>query len=237
MHVTVTNRRVVLALAAIAALLTIANTAVLWIKFRWHHDSVFGLAPLFDFNREGNLPAFYSACALLLAALLFLVVGGDAWKRGEPWRRYWVGLGVIFLFLAVDEAAELHGLLSLPIRRFANASGPLLFAWVIPYLVLTLSFAAAYLRFFWGLPTRLRTLLGAAAVIYLAGAVGLEVVGGTIVSANGGLEAGGLDHWLHAVSYTVEEVLEMAGVLIVIDALLEYIAEKGITVTFRASAG
>jgi len=237
MHVTVTSRRVVLALAAIAAALTIANTAVLWIKFRWQHDAVFGLAPLFDFNREGNLPAFYSACALLLAALLFLVIGGDAWKRGEPWRRYWVGLGVIFLFLAVDEAAELHGLLSLPMRRFANTSGPLLFAWVIPYSILTLVFAAAYLRFFWALPTRLRTLLGAAAVIYIAGTVGLEVVGGTVVSAHGGLEGGGLDHWLHAVSYTIEEILEMAGVLIVIYALLEYIAEKGITVTFRASAG
>jgi hypothetical protein len=67
--------------------------------------------------------------------------------------------------------------------------------------------------------------------------VGLEVVGATIVSAHGGLEAGGLDHWLHAVSYTIEEVLEMAGVLIVIYALLGYMAEKGITVTFRASAG
>ena len=236
MHVTVTPRRVVLALGAIAALLTIANTAVLWVKFRWHHDSVFGLAPLFDFNREGNLPAFYSACALLVAALLFLVVGGDAWRRGDRWRRYWVGLGVIFLFLAVDEAAELHGLLSLPMRRLANASGPLLFAWVIPYMVLTVLFAIAYQQFFSALPTRLRALLGPAAVIYVAGAVGLEVEGGTIVSAHGGLEAGGLDHWLHAVSYTIEEVLEMAGVLIVIYALLGYIAEKGITVSLRASA-
>ena len=39
-------------------------------------------------------------------------------------------LGLIFVFLAVDEAAELHGLMSLPIRQLAHTSNALLFAWV-----------------------------------------------------------------------------------------------------------
>ena len=57
---------------------------MLWIKFRWQHDSLYGLTPLFDFNREGNLPAFYSACALLFAAVLLFVIAGHAWERTIP---------------------------------------------------------------------------------------------------------------------------------------------------------
>ena len=235
MQLTLLPRRILLALSAIVVLLTIANAAVLWVKFRWGHDSLYGLTPLFDFNREGNLPAFYSACSLLLAAVLFLVIAGQARKCNDPLRRHWAGLGAVFLFLAVDEAAELHGLLSLPLRRLAHTEGPLFFAWVIPYGILTLAFAVAYLRFFWALPRQPRLLLGVAGVVYVVGALGLELVGGAMVSARGGLDAA-LDYWLHAVFYTIEEILEMAGVLIAIYALLQYIATQRITLSLRAAA-
>ena len=229
MPVTLKGGRIVLTLGAIVALLTLADVIVLWIKFRWHHDSVYGLGPLFDFNKEGNLPSFYSACALLFAAVLLFLIADDARARGDRWRRHWLALGIVFVFLAIDEAAELHGLLSQPLRDLTKASGAFLYAWVIPYGVLTLLFAAAYREFFFALPKKQRVLFGVAGIVYVAGALGMEMVGGVIVTARGGPDLG-LEHWSHAVSYTLEELLEMVGVLILIHALLGYLAERRVRV-------
>ena len=234
MQITLKPRRIVLTLWAIVALLTLADAAVLWFKYQRGHDTLFGLGPLFDFNREGNLPAFYSACSLLLAAALSFVIAGHAWMQADRWRRHWLGLGIIFLFLAVDEAAELHGILSRPLRQLGHLSGALLFAWVVPYGILTIMFAVAYLRFFMALPPRPRAQLGIAAVVFVVGALGFELLGGVIVSAHGGLETG-LDNWQHAIAYTVEELLEMSGIVLAIHALLQHIAEQRITFSVRTA--
>jgi hypothetical protein len=172
---------------------------------------------------------------LLLCAGLFGVIAGHAVKTGDRWRRHWAGLGWIFLFLAIDEAAELHGLLSAPLRGAVHASGALLFAWVIPYSVLLLAFGISYARFYSALPPRLRLLLGAALIVYVAGAIGLELIGGAIVSAHGGLNAG-LDDWRHAIAYSCEEFLEMTGIVLAVYALLCHIEAHRITAAFRTSS-
>ena len=97
MHLSLKPRRVVLLLGGIVAFLTLADAAVLWAKFRLQHDFLFGLTPFFDFNREGNAPAFFTALALLFAAALLLVIADDARQRADRWYRHWVGLGLIFV--------------------------------------------------------------------------------------------------------------------------------------------
>jgi hypothetical protein len=233
MQITVKPWRIVLALSAIVTLLTVTDAAVLWVKYRFASDTLYGVTRLFDFNREGNLPAFYSSCALLLAAFLFLVIGGHSRKQGDRWWRHWIGLGAMFVFLGIDEAVELHGLLSRPMREMVDLSGPLIFAWVMPYGLLTIVFAAVYLPFVRALPWRTRAAVAGAASIYVAGALGMEIVSGAIVSAHGGLEGGGLESWQHAVAYTIEEILEMTGVVLTIHALLEYMDERRIRFAVR----
>jgi hypothetical protein len=233
MHVTVKPRAFALVLAAVVTWLTLADAAVLWVKFRLQHDYLFGLTPLFDFNREGNLPSFYSACTLLIAAGLFLIVAGDARQRADRWYPHWLGLGLIFLFLAVDEAAEIHGLLTNVIGSMVDTSGPLLFGWVVPYALLTLLFAVVYVPFTAALPPGIRTLFVLAGIVYVAGALGMELVSGTIVSAHGGVSGGGLEHWAHAVAYTIEEALEMMGIVLIVYALLLHIAARGIVMSLH----
>lgn len=223
-----------LTLCTIVGLLTVADIVELFFKFELGHEYMMGLSPLFDFNREGNLPSFYSSVALLFAAFLFFVIAGDAWARDDPWKRHWRGLGMIFLFLAIDEAAELHGILSQPLRDFAHLSGALLFAWVIPYGILTIIIAIAYRSFWWALPPKPRLELAIAAVIFVVGAIGFELIGGIIVSEHGGLK-NGLESWQHAIEYTLEELLEMVGVLVCIHALLHYIDDRRITFSMRVA--
>jgi hypothetical protein len=232
MQITVSRRTVLLTLWTIVIFLTIGDIAGLWLKYETRHDTLFGLIPLFDFNREGNLPAFFSACLLLLVAALFFVISSDAWARGDRWRRHWLGLAAIFLFLAVDEAAELHGILSRPLRDFGRLSGALLFAWVVPYAIVTIIVALVYRAFWLALPPRPRRQIAIAASIYVLGAIGFETLSGVIVSEYGGLQTG-LDTWQHAIAYTAEELLEMSGILLAIHALLQYISEHRITFEAR----
>lgn len=51
-------------------LLTCAHIAVQILRFATGHDVMFGVIPMFDMNRESNIPTLYSAQALFLASLL-----------------------------------------------------------------------------------------------------------------------------------------------------------------------
>ena len=77
------------------------------------------------------------------------------------------------------------------------------------------------------LPAKTRFTFLAAAIIYLGGAIGFELIGGRYAELHGS----------HNLSYnmisTVEESLEMAGVIIFIRALLQYIAGKHKEVRFQ----
>ena len=227
--------RIAAFLAAVVGLLTLANVVLLLLKHRWGHDTVFGLVRLFDVNEEANVPSFYSACGLLLCACLLGLIARHTWDQRDRWRRHWAGLSLIFLFLATDEAAQIHEMLDPLLRKLLHASGPLFFAWVIPYSVLMLIFAVTYFRFWWALPARIRWLLGVAGVVYVFGAMGLEFVGSALVSSHGG-DAGGIQDWRHAISYSFEEFFEMAGVVIAVYALLCHFEEQRITLSARVSS-
>ena len=90
---------------------------------------------------------------------------------------YWLGLTILFLFLAIDEGAAIHEAVSTFLERYMNARGALYFLWVVPYGVATLVFALAFLKFVWELPKDTRARFVAAGLIFLSGALGIEMFG------------------------------------------------------------
>ena len=67
---------------------------------------------LFHLNRERNIPAVLSSMQMALVGFVALLI---AWKlkRQQTWRLlYYVGLGILFLYLAYDEYFALHENLS-----------------------------------------------------------------------------------------------------------------------------
>lgn len=67
---------------------------------------------LFHLNGERNIPAVLSSLQLALVGFVALLI---AWKRKrqQTWRLlYYVGLGILFLYLAYDEYFALHEYLS-----------------------------------------------------------------------------------------------------------------------------
>src|SRR5688500_14081251 len=51
---------------------------------------------ILDFRAEAALPAWYTSCLLMLAALLLALFAWVARARREPFAWHWLALGVIF---------------------------------------------------------------------------------------------------------------------------------------------
>ena len=127
------------------------------------HDCASGLFRLycrmFTVNAEGMIPTMYSTVALLFCSTLLTIIALSKKKTSAKYFPHWLGLALIFLFLAMDEALEIHEQFGGPVRSALDiTSGLLYFAWVIPYGFALFIFLAAYLKFITELPARTRLL-------------------------------------------------------------------------------
>lgn len=175
------------------------------------------LVRLFNINRESSIPTWYASSLLLACAILLGLIAHNQYVRQAGERRYWIGLALIFLFLSIDEAAEIHERLTQPLQAVFNAGGPLFFAWMIAYIPLVLVFGVVYFRFWLRLPPRTRRLFLLSGVLYLGGAVGVEMIGSNIWYQDGGTSL------FYSTIGTIEEFLEMLGAATLIYTLLTYI--------------
>ena len=190
--------------------------------YQFDHDFLFGLVPLFNFDEEFNVPTVFSVGLLLMAGVLLAVIAVDGWRAGGRDRFYWLGLSITFLFLSMDELMSIHETLTDPVRQMLGLRGVLYFSWVIPYGIVVLGLGAAYATFLLRLPRRTRGFMLASAVLFLGGAIGVEMVGAWYSDLQ--LAQGGQPKDLiYALIVTCEESLEMTGVILFIHTLLTYI--------------
>jgi hypothetical protein len=185
----------------------------------------------FNLDEEANIPTWYSVITLFLCSLFLWVIAKGERSTASRWYPHWMGLAVIFMLLSVDELASIHEIAIYPIRHHFGLTGIFYFAWVVPALFFLLFLAIAYARWFWALPSRFRKLSALSAVVYVGGAVGMEMIGGLVESRAHARNA------LYIACATVEETMEMAGVLIWLCTLLAYAAARGYSLTLQFQAG
>ncbi len=176
------------------------------------HSRLLGLIPMFQMDQEQNVPTMFSTLMLIGCSVLTFTQGLAA-RPPASGRWYWWGLAALFLFLSCDEFFQLHEELIGPVRTALDTSGPLLFAWVIPYGLGVLVLGAIYLRFFMRMERGLRLRLMFAAGVYLCGALGMEMAGGAYY--NGVPEFRDFNYGMITM---VEETLEMTGLLLALRA-------------------
>ena len=143
------------------------------------------------------------------------------YKLLHTWRgRFGLGVLGLFLFLAVDEGTAIHEKIGSFLERYMDAQGALYFLWVVPYGVAALVFSLAYSKFVWELPqvTRLRFITAGA--IFLVGALGIEMLGAREADLHG------TNTITYCLLFTVEEMLEMLGIILFIYALLSHLAAE-----------
>ena len=219
-------RATVALLAAIAALVTI-HALSLFGYFELGRDHQLGLFRLFNLSEEGNIPTWFAATTLLLSAGLFAITWRTVRAAGERYARHWGFLALIFLFVAIDEAASIHELLILPVRAMLSAEGALYFAWVVPYGIAVVCFALVYARFMLAIPRRTALLLFAAAILFVSGALGMEMISPWVYDWTGEVSLPMF------VMLLIEETLEMLGVAILVYALLDHLARRDARVEIR----
>lgn len=207
-------------LSLIAALLVAAHVGLQMIRLLAHYDQHVWLGNLIDLDRERNIPALFSVTLLLAASLLLTLVAVVERRRRTLDASKWVLLAAGFLLMALDESASIHEGLIRPMRHLLGGQqlGIFYFAWVLPGIALVAALGAFFLPFLLRLPGRSKLAFAVSAAIYLGGALGVELIEGWYREGHGSA------NMPYHLLVSLEEGMEMAGIIMFIHALLAHIS-------------
>ena len=218
-----------LLLKVVVPAIVVLNVLNLVAVYRFHggHGGEDRFFELFSLDQEANVPSWFSSALLLSAAALVALVALDASARSDRWTRHWAGLVLVYVVLSLDETAEFHERIGSWLRAQLDLGGPLRYAGIIPMLVFAVLVGIAYVRFLLALPRETLSRIVVAAVVYIAGAAGVEAL-------TGWWSEGGEHATTTLLISTVEENLEMAGTILFMLAVLGYYARHGRPVSLYA---
>jgi len=156
----------------------------------------------FNLNQEGNVPTWFSTVLLFWIALnSFRIYKANAQVQNTVRlsQIFWGLMSAAFLFLSLDEGAQVHEL-------FALLNLPHWFLIYAPFIILFL-FLTYYYLFCENCGKELRAWLGWGFVLYILGAFFFELI--TYVLSP-------LSPTLMEVEYVLEESLEMVGAILIL---------------------
>ena len=222
-------KKVAYDLALIAALLIMLNVGAELVRMRTG-DRYIELVRVFMLGSEKNIPTYFSSLLLLAAGLVLAVIATTGTQHGNEYGRHWRALSIIFVLLSFDETVGLHEMMNYPLLQLLDLDGVFLFGFLILAIPMVGALAILYARFLIQLPSKVRLLLVLSAVLYLGGQIGFEMLGGLVLQryAYGSME--------YFVVTTLEESLEMAGIIVFIYGLLLYAAKNLPEIRFRLGA-
>ena len=236
---TITPRKAGIFLGVIAVVMSVLAITfdLLELKFDQGRDGdgplwLWPIARQFNFVEEGNLANFYQGTQLLLAAVILLMIWRGKKQAGGAFRRRWLALGLIFIFLGCDEVAQIHettiaNTIALLRKRLTGHEPAGKTGWMFLYLPLLAAFGLAYLPFLRHLPGRIAVLMLASGGIYVGGAVGVEKI------ANWFAEKYGDDTVGYVLIDNLGEFMESAGIALFIYTLLSYLAIQSGRISLR----
>jgi hypothetical protein len=172
----------------------------------------------FYVDAEQNISTWYSSILLFCCAVLISAISLTITKTHDRHIRHWQILGLIFLYLSMDEAASLHEQMGI-IGRILKTGGLFSFSWVIPAIALVSIFIGFYLKFLVHLRSKTRRLFCLSGFVYISGALGFEMISGLFMDLNG-------KNLLYTIFTHIEEGLELLGVSFFLYALLDYLHFK-----------
>lgn len=209
-------------LSGFILLLFTFSSILAFFKYYLHKSTnlVHILLNFFYLDNENNIPTYFSSVFLLTAALLLIYISLHKLKADNQFKYYWLLLGFVFLMLSMDEFMSVHELMIEPIQELLKPSGILHFAWVIPGMLFVGALGLLFIRFLVSLRGRFRNKFLSSALLYLGGALGIEMIGGYIGYSSG------TENFLYAMVANLEELLEMLGIAYFIYSLLLYTREE-----------
>jgi hypothetical protein len=179
-------------------------------------DDAHGIVRFFYLGGEANIPTWYKSSTLLICSALLFMIAAARKRAQATFVRYWRDLGIIFLFLSIDEVATLHEGLGYQLSHLLESKGILYYAWVIAGSAFVISVLIAYSRFLRSLPAAASLLFLISGGVYVGGVIGMKMVEGWYVTVHG-------QQTLMFMSLvTLQQLMEMVGIVIFIYSLLSY---------------
>ncbi|WP_316976720.1 hypothetical protein [Shumkonia mesophila] len=205
-------------LLGIVAVLTFLSLAGQVARFHLGLPNALGLVPFFYVDLENNLPTWYQTLALAFASVLLAGLAVAARHMRAPFAGRWLALSLLFVFLSLDEAASIHEATMEPLQRVVGyLPGVWQPVWVILGIAAVVAFAAAFLRFLLYLPRDDRWQVFWAAALFVGGAIGVEMATAALYTTS---DPSYKVSFTYALLAHAEELLEMLGVVVLIDFLL-----------------
>ncbi len=217
-------RRVTVTLAVVSGMFTILGL-VTQIMFPGPSDQ-YTWIHMFDLDGEATAPAWFQTEMLFVCAVLLWLIGSSRGPR-DGRARYWKFLAAVFVYLSADEDATLHETLGVWISKHVGHAMDV-YAWLIPGIAFVIYMAIVSWKHLRTLPPAIRNGMLLAAVVYVLGAAGFDVIESQLDKLWGTLRFSMLT--------VVEETFEMAGLVIFIHVLLSYVKVLADGPTVRVEA-
>lgn len=196
-----------------AAVLVAGHLLTLYLDLEHGVSREYSLPRQFDLNGEGNLAAWFESALLLVCAVLTLALASHFRENGAPLAHRWVALSGLFGLMAIDETAQLHDMLTGPLRRGLEIDfGVFYFAWLLPAVGFLAVCAWYFAPVAFSLPAAIYRRLFVAFGVYFGGSILVEMISGFAVES-------GRKSTPYLLVLTIEETCEIAGTLLVVGAL------------------
>ncbi len=225
MHVVFHREKTIRTITLISCAIIVLSIGTKISTFVFDHGFLYGILPKFDMDKETNIPSIFAVLLLSAAALLFyilsLVPDQVPTLKQEQHKKYRF-LSFLFLYLAFDEGSALHELLINPLRDRFQLTGIFRFSWIIVGAILVGLLTLYFYKFIFSRPAYMKKGFILAAVLYIGGALGVEMIGGYYSSVYGELNL------TYGLITTIEETGEFIGMVVLINTLLKGI-QYGVT--------
>lgn len=206
------------------AVLAAAGITAAFIEYDWMRPTAGDITgnnilDFFNLNEENNLPTFFSVFMFLSCFLVLSIISVQKRATNDRWATRWLILTVIFVLLPLDEFAGVHELVGYRLRVIFDLGGWLHYAWVVPGAAFVVLFGAYYASFLMSLRRETAVLMLVAGVMYVGGAIGVEVFAGRYAELNG------KENMTFQMLSIAEETLEMLGLAVFLFSLLRHLGD------------
>lgn len=201
------------ALFRILGILVVLHLSVTLCDIVFWNSTTERLIFTFHLDVEKNLPSSFATLLWILNSALFYATWRIS-KNTKAKQFIWLLLTPLFLFLAIDEWASIHEKLTPFFRATFNASGFFHFAWVIPYGITVTGLSVVILPTLRQIESTIRRWFILSAITFSSASIGLEMLQASL------LEFSNERGYAYFYLMTIEETLEMAGLILLSHALL-----------------
>lgn len=208
-------------LMGISGVLLILHVIGHWLRTQ-HEDLgiYFNYVETFNLNSEVSVGTWYASLLLFVVAVLFWVNA----RADTPNRKGWYFFTAAFIFLSIDEGAEVHEYLDPLIRAHFDVAGTPNYLWVIPAGTVALVAIIYLVRFLNQFSTRGSRVILFGAVTLFFGAVCVEVLGGNYIATHG-ISTPATYLTFNTIN-GIEETFEQLGSIIAILGACMHLAER-----------